>query len=179
MATKLLLLEDVEDLGRSGDVVSVREGYARNFLVPRGLAVKADNNALRRQAALQEARIQKAAIDKADAESIAKLLEAITLECEVKVDPEGHMYGSVSAQDIINLLVEQHKVELEKRYVQMKHPIKEIGVHRVEFKLKEGVEAHCSIKITAEGVDFEAAIQEAKDAEVAVVGELPAEEIES
>lgn len=176
MATKLLLIEDVEDLGRSGDIVSVREGYARNFLVPRGFAVKADNNAIRRQAALQEARRQKAAVDKADAESLAKLLEAITLEAEVKVDPEGHMYGSVSVQDIAQLLIEQHKLDIEKRYIQLKHPVKEIGIHRIEFKLKEGVPAHCMLKVTAEGIDFEAAIEEAKEAEVAVVAEIPAEE---
>ncbi|MEM1283118.1 MAG: 50S ribosomal protein L9 [Chlamydiota bacterium] len=176
MATKLLLIEDVEDLGRSGDIVSVREGYARNFLLPRGFAVKADNNAIRRQAALQEARRQKAAVDKADAESLAKLLETITLEAEVKVDPEGHMYGSVSQQDVTQLLTEQHKLEIEKRYIQLKHPIKELGVHRIEFKLKEGVHGQCMLKVTAEGIDLEAAIEEAKEAEVAVVAEIPAEE---
>lgn len=173
MATKLLLIEDVEDLGRSGDIVNVKPGYARNFLRPRGLAVTADKNAIRRQAALQEARRQKAAVDKADAESIAQLLEAITLEAVVKVDPEGHMYGSVSSHDIAKLLMEQQKLEVDKRYIQMKQPIKEVGQHRVVFKLKEGVPAHCTIKVIAEGVDLEAAIKAAKEAEVSVIGELP------
>jgi len=173
MATKLLLLQDVEDLGRSGDIVNVRDGYARNFLRPRGLAVTADKNAIRRQAILQEARRQKAAVDKADGESIAQLLEAITLEAVVKVDPEGHMYGSVTPQDIVRLLTEQHKLELDKRYVQLKQPIKTVGSHRVVFKLKEGVPAYCMIHVMAEGVDLEGAIKAAKEAEVAVVGELP------
>jgi large subunit ribosomal protein L9 len=175
MAIKLLLIEDVEDLGRSGDVVSVREGYARNFLVPRGFGVKADNNAIRRQAVLQETRREKAAVDKADAASIATLLETITIEAEVKVDPEGHMYGSVSHHDIMHLLAEQQKLDLDKRYLHLKHPIKEIGVHRIEFRLKEGVLAFCMLKVTAEGIDLQAAIDEAKEAEVSVVGELPAE----
>ncbi|MEC7840439.1 MAG: 50S ribosomal protein L9 [Chlamydiota bacterium] len=176
MAMKLLLIDDVENLGRSGDIVSVRDGYARNFLLPRRIAMKADKNALRRQAALQEERQKKAVQDKAESEKQAKLLEAIVLEAEVKVDPEGHMYGSVSQQDIVRFLAEQHSMELEKRYIQLKQPIKELGAHRIEIKLKEGVEAFCTLKITAEGVDFDAALEAAKSD---VVQELPEEASDS
>lgn len=176
MAIKLLLVQDVEDLGRSGDVVNVREGYARNYILPKRLGVIADNNALRRQEALQEARKQQAVTDKAGADALAKTLEAIVLEAEVKVDPEGHMYGSVSQQDIIKLIQDQKNLTVEKRYIVMKHPIKEVGIHRIEFKLKEGVTAFCTLKIAPEGVDLEAAIEQAKEAEVSVIGELPEEE---
>ena len=165
MAIKLLLVEDVEDLGRSGDLVSVKEGYSRNFLLPRGLAVIADKNAVRRQAALQESRKMKAIEDRKDAEIIAKKLEPITIHFIEKVDPEGHMYGSVSAHDICNQLEAEHNIEIEKRYVQLKHPIKELGIHKVELKLKESVPGIITLKISAENMEFEKqAIKEAKSA---------------
>lgn len=150
MASKLLLIEDVEDLGRSGDVVTVRPGFARNFLLPRGLAVVADKGAIRMQARLQEQRRQKAAEDKKEAESLAAQLSDITLTKVVKVDHEGHMYGSVTAQDIIHLVHDQAKISLEKRSLQVKQPFKEIGVHKVNVKLKEGVTTSFTLKIISE-----------------------------
>ncbi|CRX38402.1 50S ribosomal protein L9 [Estrella lausannensis] len=165
MATKLLLIEDIEDLGRSGDLVSVREGYARNFLLPRGAAVIADKNAIRRQAALQEARRLQAIEDKKDAEVLAAKLEPITIHSIVKVDHEGHMYGSVTAHDICKQMEVEHGIHLEKRYVQLKHPVKALGIHKIELRLKEGVPASITLKISAENMDFEMkAVDDAKKA---------------
>lgn len=166
MATKLLLIEDVEDLGRSGDIVSVKEGYARNFLLPRGVAVMADKNAIRRQAALKEARLLKAIEDKKEAEVLAKRFDGLNITAIVKVDPEGHMYGSVTAAEIVKLIEDEHKIAIEKRYVQLKHPIKELGVHRVDLKLKEGVPAAITLKIAPENFEeTEAAEQTKSDAD--------------
>lgn len=156
MATKVLLIEDVEHLGRSGDIVSVREGYARNFIIPRKLGLAADKNAIRRQAALQEARRKKAEEDRAEAEKLAAALNGLTLVTEVKVDHEGHMYGSVAQQDIVHLLKEQHRVEVEKNMIRMKQHIKNVGTHRIEFRLKEGVDAVVTLKVFAEGTAAEA-----------------------
>lgn len=150
MATKLLLIHDVEDLGRSGDIVNVRPGYARNFLLPRGTAVIADRNALRRQARLQEERLKKAAEDKQEAEKQAEAMAAVTIETIVKVDHDGHMYGSVTTADIVHLLQEQASIGVDKRSVQLKHPIKEVGVHTISLKLKEGVISSFTLKIVPE-----------------------------
>jgi large subunit ribosomal protein L9 len=152
MATKLLLIQDVEDLGRSGDVVSVKPGFARNFLLPKRFAVLADRNALRMQERLQEERRKKAAQDKKEAEAIAEIIDDKTHTIEVKVDPEGHMYGSVSALDIIRLVHEHDGVELERRCVLLEHPIKTTGVHRIEVKLKEAVTASFLLKVVVEGM---------------------------
>lgn len=162
MATKLLLVQDVENLGRAGDIVNVREGFARNYILPRGYGVKADKNALRRQTILQEERLKKAIEDKNDSEKLALSLEDVTLEIEVKVDPEGHMYGSVNTNDIVRLLKEQKNVELDKNFVVLKQPIKTIGMHRIHLKLKEGVPASFNLKIFPEGIDFDAAVEAAK-----------------
>lgn len=150
MANKLLLLEDVEALGRSGDIVSVRPGFARNFLLPRGLARIADKNALRMQARLKEERMKKAALDKKEAEEHAARIKDLTVTTIVKVDHDGHMYGSVSAIDIIRLLEEQSSVVIERRSIQVPHPIKEVGVHTIKVKLKEGVNTTFVLKIVPE-----------------------------
>lgn len=150
MAIKLLLKEDVDALGRSGDVVSVKSGYARNFLIPQGLAEIANDNSLRKQKRLQEEREKKAIADKAEAEGIKSKVDGLIVTTVVKVDHEGHMYGSVSQSDIVHLLNEQHGVALDKKAVQLRHHIKEIGVHEVKLRLKEGVESVISLKIEAE-----------------------------
>ncbi len=162
MATKLLLIEDVDDLGRSGDIVSVKPGYARNRLVPMGSAVFADKNALRRQARLKEERLKKAADDKKEAEAIAAPLEGKILTTIVKVDHDGHMYGSVSATDIVHLLEEQLSIKLEKRHIQLPHPIKKTGTTNVIVKLPEGVTASFQVKVVAEGATEEPEAPEEK-----------------
>lgn len=150
MATKLLLIKDVEDIGRSGDVVSVKPGFARNFLLPRGLGVVADKGALRMQARLKEEREKQAIVDRQEAEKTASAVEGIELMTIVKVDQEGHMYGSVSVHDIAELLKAQTSIDLEKRSIGLKHPIKATGVHKVSIKLKEGVTATVSVKVVSE-----------------------------
>jgi len=150
MATKLLLINDVESLGKRGDLVSAKQGYARNFLIPQGLAVVANKNTLRMQARLQEERKQKALVDKQEADELKARLEQVTVVTTVKVDHDGHMYGSVSSVDIVNLLQEQEKIAIEKRLVQLKHPIKETGVHDIVLKLNEGVTASFKLKVVPE-----------------------------
>jgi large subunit ribosomal protein L9 len=137
-------------LGRSGEVVSVKSGYARNFLFPQKFAVYADKNTLRMQAKLQEKRAVKAVEDKKASEELAKVLDGKVLTIHVKVDPENHMYGSVGHTDIIHLF-EKEGYKIEKSAVVLKHPIKELGVHELVLKLKEGVIASYVLKVIAEG----------------------------
>ncbi len=153
MSNQLLLLEDVEDLGRSGDLVKVKPGYARNFLLPQKKAVVADTFTLRLQVKLQEERLKQAAADKVESESLAKRLDGLVLSIEVKVDPDGHMYGSVAAHDIVSLC-EKENIKLEKRHVVLPHPIKTLGAHPVTFKLKEGIPAKITLHVIKEGTVF-------------------------
>ncbi|ADI38185.1 50S ribosomal protein L9 [Waddlia chondrophila 2032/99] len=163
MATQLLLIEDVEDLGRSGDVVSVKPGYARNFILPKGLGIIADKNALRMQARLQEERQKRAAEDRSEAEALAKVIEGATLTAVVKVDAEGHMYGSVASLDIVHLMQEQKSILIEKKNVQLKHPIKTTGVHQIPLRLKEGVEASFTLKVISEEGEQTAPAEETQE----------------
>lgn len=158
MATKLLLIKDVEDLGRSGDIVSVKPGFARNRLIPIGAAIFADKNAIRRQARLKEERLQQAIEDKKQAEEVAKNLESVIVKTVVKVDHDGHMYGSVTTTDIVRLINDQHSICIEKRAIQLKHPIKQIGTHNIILKLPEGVIAGFQLKVLAEGAEEQAEV---------------------
>lgn len=150
MATKLLLIEDVESLGRSGDIVNVKPGYARNYLLPQGLGMIANKLALRRQEKLKEERVKRAVVDKTEADALAAYLANIVLVIVVKVDHDGRMYGSVTTHEIVQLLHDQHKLDLDKKSIQLKHPIKETGVHPISVKLKEGVTASFTVKVMTE-----------------------------
>jgi large subunit ribosomal protein L9 len=136
MQNQLLLLEDVDNLGRSGDVVSTKPGYARNYLFPQKKAIVADKITLRLQKRLQEERAKRAVVDKAEALQIAERLAQITLTIQVKVDPEGKLYGSVSAADIMNLCA-QEGIVLERKQLLLPHPIKALGNHTISLRLKE------------------------------------------
>lgn len=164
MASPLLLLEDVDDLGRSGELVQVKPGYARNFLIPQKKAVVADNNALRMQKRLQEERAKRAAVDREIAEAIASRAGGITLAIEVKVDPEGHMYGSVTSADIVDLFAKQG-IEIERKNVLLPHALKTLGVHDLVLRLKEGVTCNFRLKITAEGAVEEEELPAVESAE--------------
>ncbi|MCB1148767.1 MAG: 50S ribosomal protein L9 [Chlamydiia bacterium] len=151
MGSKLLLIQDVDDLGRTGEVVEVKHGYARNFLVPRGFAVVADRQTLRMQQRLKEERAKQAAVDRKDSEELAKKLNGMTLSTVVKVDQEGHMFGSVSQMDIVHLL-EVEGYQVAKKMVRLQHPIKSTGVHHIELKLKEDVPAEIILKVVPDHV---------------------------
>jgi large subunit ribosomal protein L9 len=167
MKQQLLLLKDVDALGKKGEVVSAKPGYVRNFLLPQGLAVVATSNMLRKQEALRAEREKQAIIDRKESEELAAQIESIVLETRVKVDPEGHMYGSVSAGDIAQLFQEKG-LPVDRKYIQMTRPIKTTGEHKISLKLKEGIALICILKIIPEGVNV-AGIE-------AVVAPIPVEE---
>jgi large subunit ribosomal protein L9 len=150
MATKYMLVKDKEGLGRSGKIVQVKPGYARNYLLPQGYVVPATPHALRMQVRLQEEAKQRAIAEKAESEAIAQALQGVVITAIVKVDHEGHMYGSVTAHEITDLLQEQAKIALEKRSIILKQPIKQTGEHKVHVRLKEGIEGAFMLTVAAE-----------------------------
>src|SRR5579862_1137629 len=149
MRNQLLLLDDVDDLGRSGDVVSVKPGFARNYLIPQKKAVIADKFTIRMQAKLKEERSKRAEIDRKDSEDLAKKIEGMVLEIRVKVDPDGNMYGSVTYSDIIRLF-EDLGIKLERRNILLVQPIKARGAQTINLKLKEGIPTHFTLKVVSE-----------------------------
>ena len=150
MAYELLLIQDVESLGRKGQIIRARPGYARNFLLPKQLAVVASPHTLRTQKRLQDERDKQAKVDRQESEETAGKLGELTLSITVKVDQEGHMYGSVGSSDIVELLKAQG-FEIEKKNVLLRAPLKTTGLHQVPLKLKEGVSISVALAIEPEG----------------------------
>jgi len=146
---QLLLIQDVDNLGRSGDLVRVKPGFARNFLLPQKKALIADKGTVRLRAKLQQEREKLAFVDKQEAEGIAARITDMRLSIVVKVDQEGHMYGSVSQMDIVHLF-EKEGIQLEKRNVILPNPIKKIGETTIQLKLKEGVPASFTLVVESD-----------------------------
>jgi len=150
MKQQLLLLKDVHGLGRSGDVVTAKPGFIRNFLLPQKRAVIADKNTLKMQTRLKQEREKQAAVDRKGAEELAVQLKDLVLTTEEKSDREGKMYGSVTALDIARMLQEKGHT-LDRKNIVLPQPLKTIGVHKVELKLIEGVAGSIMVDIQPEG----------------------------
>ncbi len=150
MKQQLLLLEDVDGLGRSGDVVTAKPGFIRNFLLPQQKAVSADKHTLKMQARLKEEREKRAAVDRKEAEVQAEQIKTLVLAIEVKVDPDGKMYGSVSTLDIARLL-QAKGYQIERKSVLLSQAVKTLGNHTINLRLKEGVPATFTLEVQPEG----------------------------
>lgn len=159
MKRQLLLLEDVDGLGRKGDIATAKPGYIRNYLLPQKKAVIASSQTLKMQAELQKEREKQAIIDRKEAEETASKIKGLTLTTEVKVDPDGNMYGSVSSADVVTLLGDNNII-VEKKSVLLGHSIRSLGMHTIRLRLKEGVEASFTLQIQPEGGELVKPIEE-------------------
>lgn len=147
---EVLLLDDVTALGRKGEIVRVKAGYLRNYLLPKRRAVVATEQAKRYQKKLQEERRLQAVEDRQQAEMIAAKLKGVEVSFAVKVDQEGHLYGSVSSLDLLQRIEQEHQISLEKKNILLKNPLKTLGKHAVELHLKEEVYCKIDVEIVSE-----------------------------
>jgi len=179
---KLILTDEVENLGLAGDVVDVADGYGRNFLLPRGLAIMATKGAMKEAAALTRARKAREAKTLDGALAAKAALEARTLRIEARVDDRGRLYGSVGAADVHRVLKERGH-DVDRRKVDLKGGIKQVGTYQVPVRVHPQVVASVPVEIIdAEGEEraAEAArVAEERaiaDAAIAAAAKLDAEE---
>ncbi len=178
---EVVLKEDIENLGHMGDVVKVKDGYARNYLLPRGLVVLANNKNLKaleheqRMIAQRRERLTK------EAQGISDKLAGVSLEFTAKVGEEGRLFGSVTTMDIEKALKEQG-YDVERRRIVLDAPIKNVGDYEVPIRLRPEVMPSIKVKVVSEDqpegeVQAEAADGEAETASAeAVDGEAPSGE---
>jgi len=150
---KVVLLQDIKRLGKVGEVKRVADGYARNYLIPRGLAVLATEGARKRVAERAAAVVRHDAVEKAEAEAQAADLQDVELLFKAKVGKEGRLYGSVSIADIAERLEQEIGTKVDKRNVLLDDPIKEIGKSQVEVKFHAGVTITVTVIVEAEDDD--------------------------
>jgi len=146
---ELLLKEDVDNLGVRGELVKVRAGYGRNFLLPRGLAIQATPGNVKQIEMQRRALLKKEATEKAAAEGQAGLLNEVNLTFARKVGDHGILYGSVTSMDIAEGITAKG-FEIDRRRIQLKDPIKETGEFEVPVKLHREVTATIKVTVTAE-----------------------------
>ena len=144
---EVILKQDVKGTGKAGDIVKVSDGYARNKLIPGGLAVEAtpaNKKAIEREKARAA---EKYAQEKAAAEDFARRLSDKMVVVKTKVGENGRLFGSITSMDIVNAIKEQTGEEVDKRKIVLSKPIKETGVETIEIKLFQDVSAKVVIKI--------------------------------
>lgn len=149
---KLILKQDVANLGEAGDVVSVKAGYGRNYLVPQGLAYEASAANMRRLEEEQKARAEKVRREKLEAGRRAAQVAGTSLTFQALASDEGKLFGSVTAADIADRLNAEGGLdfELDKRLVQLEEPIKTVGVGQVVVRFHTDVEAEVEVRVERE-----------------------------
>lgn len=146
---EVILREDIKTLGRAGEMVRVKPGYARNYLLPRGLAYEATEGNKKRIAAETRARASRDQAERAEAERFASTLGELTLPLSGKAGEEGKLFGSITSQDIADALaLAGHQVD--KRRIELAHPIKTVGEHVVTVRLHPEVHADLRVSVAAE-----------------------------
>ena len=132
---KLILTKDVKGQGKKDQIIEVSDGYARNYLLPRGLAIPADAKSMNDVKNREDSRLHKIETEKAAAREIAAKLEKITVKIVSQAGSDGRLYGSVTAKDIAEALQKQHGITIDKRKLSLTDPIKAFGTYNTEVKL--------------------------------------------
>jgi len=146
---EVILREDVEKLGSRGQVVKVADGYARNFLLPRGLAVPATEANRKIVEQERQAALRREAKEKAAAEELARMLSGLVLATTQKAGEADQLFGSVTAKDIAELL-EKQGYQIDRKKILLDHPIKTLGEHKVTLKLHREVSVEITVNVNKE-----------------------------
>jgi large subunit ribosomal protein L9 len=168
--TKILLREDVDDLGARGEIVRVRAGYARNYLLPRKLAVEATTNNVKGIEREREALLKKEATERATAQGQGDQLGKLVLEFKRKAGEQGALYGSVTSMDIADEL-KQRGYEIDRHRIHLREPLKRLGDFTVPLRLHREVTVDLNVKVAPEGEMIAGHMTPEQEAELAKQGE--------
>jgi large subunit ribosomal protein L9 len=146
---EVILREDIKTLGRAGEMVRVKPGYARNYLLPQGLAYEATEGNRKRIAAETRVRTARNQAERTEAERFAATLREVTLTLAGKAGEEGKLFGSITSQDIADALARQGYT-VDRRKIELDHPIKTTGAHSVAVRLHPEVNAELRVSVVAE-----------------------------
>ncbi len=146
---KIVLLSDVKSLGRKGEVADVAEGYARNFLLPRKLAIEADKGALAQLGSQKAAQERREAQTLADAKALADRLAASKLAIKAKAGGNGKLFGAVTNADVADAIHSALEIAIDKHKIELKNQIKALGSYPVEIKLHKNVVAKATVDVVA------------------------------
>ena len=144
---KVILKADIKGVGKKNEVINASDGYARNFLFPKNLAVEANAENMSKLKAQNEATQFRKDTEKEDAKKISEKLTKIMVKVHVKAGENGKIFGGVSAKDISENLEKQHNIKIDKKKIDLKETIKTLGVHNIDVKLYEGVSGKIKVDV--------------------------------
>ena len=144
---KVILKDNIKGVGKKDEVINASDGYARNFLLPKGLAVEATNENMSKLKAKEESKAYKKEQEREEAKKIAKKLEGIQLKVPVKAGENGKIFGGVSAKEIADLLKSNYGIEVDKKKIDLKETIKTLGLRTVTIKLYDGVVGNLKVDV--------------------------------
>jgi large subunit ribosomal protein L9 len=145
---KIMLTKDVENVGHAGEIKDVADGYGRNFLIPRKLAVLAGRGVEAEARRIQDAAARREAKDRDQAREFAEEIDNKTVVVRLKVGAEDKVFGAITTEDISTAIKQQHQIEVDRRKVELKEPLKQLGEHQVTLRLHRDVDAHINLIIT-------------------------------
>jgi large subunit ribosomal protein L9 len=145
---KVMLIKDVENVGLAGDVKDVADGYGRNFLLPRRMAVVAGRGAEAEARRLREQTAKREAKERDEAQELADLIDNKTVVVRLKVGAEDKVFGAITNDDVATALRLQHQVDVDRRKIDIKDPLKQLGEHQVPLRLHREVTANINLIIT-------------------------------
>lgn len=144
----VILKKDIKGTGKAGDVIKVSDGYARNMLIPKGMAIEATKGNINTLEKVKAKQAEEEAARKEAAQELAKKIEELEVIIKTKAGEGGRLFGSITSKDICEALKEQHDISTDKKKLQMNQPIKALGTFSVKVKLYQDVSAELTVKVT-------------------------------
>ena len=144
---KVILLENIKGVGKQNEIINANDGYARNYLFPKKLAIEANNENLAKLKSKKESIAHKKETERKEAEELSQKLEKIILKIEVKAGENGKIFGGVTAKEISEQLEKQYGFKVEKKKIELKETIKTIGIFNIDLKLYEGVSGKLKVHV--------------------------------
>lgn len=144
---EVILTQDVKNLGKQGELVKVAQGYGRNFLIPRGLAVEATKSNLKHLQHQVKLGKERELRERSDAERMKAILDGLQLVMQARCGEGGRLFGSVTSSDLVDAIKKATGIELDKRRLELEEPIKSIGDHKLRIRLVSGVTASLDVKV--------------------------------
>jgi large subunit ribosomal protein L9 len=145
---KVVLRSDVDNVGKKGDIIEVADGFARNFLLPKGRAILATDGVVAQAASMRRSRDLKDAKDREAGETVARKLVPMVIKVSARAGGEGKLFGSITSADVVAAVAEQAGVELDRRKVHLDEPIRTVGTHEVPVRLHSDVQFRITLEVT-------------------------------
>jgi len=147
---KVILTRDYEKLGSAGDVINVKDGFAKNFLIPNNIALLATQGNINQMEIVKKSLIKKEAKSIEEAKKIAEIIDGITITIKVNSSPEGKLYGSITTKDIAEKILELKKIEVDRKKIDLEEHIKEVGTYDIIVRLYKEIKAAIKLEIISD-----------------------------